>query len=105
MSEFEKANNLLKKSETQLNPIYLYYDFSNIEKQGLLDEMSRIAYSIILIGNEIHMLPLLEDFTERYDALNEQRVVLVHKLADVYQSYIEVITNITKKIRREYRRF
>lgn len=105
MSALDKVNDLFHKSEKQLNPIYLYYDFSRYEKQGLIEEMNNISYSIILLGKEIHKLPPMEEFKERYDELNKKRVELVHKLADAYQCYIEVITSITKEIRREYRRF
>jgi len=104
-----KSNKLFLETESRLNPIYLYYDFSDIEDKYHDRESVQIINEIItLIGKIGYDIETMEpsEFSERLcDALHKQRVQASHTLAKAINNQIYIIIEIENRLRKEYKNY
>ncbi len=102
-----KSNKLFQETESRLNSIYLYYDFSDIEKKYHgRESMEIINTSLTLIaeiGQEITALEPSEFAKQLCEALCEERVKASHMLADAIDNQVYIIAEIGQKLRTEYK--
>ena len=102
-----KSNKLFQETENRLNSIYLYYDFSDIEKKHHGRESMDCINKLLTIVAEIgHKIATAEpsEFTEQLcAALHEQRVKASHMLADAIDNQVFIIAEIGQKLRTEYK--
>lgn len=104
-----KSNKLFTETESRLNLIYLYYDFSDIEdKYHGRKSIQIINETIALIGKIGYDIETLEpsEFSEQLStALHEQRVQASHTLAEAINNQIYIIVEIQNLLRKEYKNF
>ncbi len=102
-----KSNKLFQETESRLNTIYLYYDFSDIEKKYHgRESMEIISTSLTLIaeiGQEITAIEPSEFAKQLCEALCEERVKASHMLADAIDNQVYIIAEIGQKLRTEYK--
>ncbi len=104
-----KSNKLFEDTETRLNPIYLYYDFSDIEAKYHGRESMQIINKLLdfigKIGQRITTMEPSEFSEQLCAALHEQRVDASHLLADAINNQIYVIAEIGERLRKEYKTY
>lgn len=104
-----KSNKLFEDTETRLNPIYLYYDFSDIESKYHGRESMQIINKLLdfigKIGQRITTMEPSEFSEQLCAALHEQRVDASHLLADAINNQIYVIAEIGERLRKEYKTY
>ncbi len=104
-----KSNKLFQESETRLNAIYLYYDFSEIEKKyhgrESMDCINRLFSLVAEIGYKIENIEPTEFAEQLRTALHEQRVRASHMLADSIDNQLYIIAEIMSLLRKEYKEY
>lgn len=104
-----KSNKLFQEAESRLNSIYLYYDFSDIEKKYHgRDSMECINKLLTLVAEIGHKIATVEpsEFAEQLcAALHEQRIEAFHMLADSLNNQIYIIAEIGQRLRDEYKSY
>lgn len=102
-----KSNKLFQEAETRLNSIYLYYDFSDIEKKyhgkESMDSINKLFTIVAEIGHKIATVEPSEFSNQLCAALHEQRVKASHMLADAIDNQVYIILEIGQKLRNEYK--
>ena len=102
-----KSNKLFQETESRLNSIYLFYDFSDIEnKYHGRESMDRINKLLTFVAKTGYKLATIEpsEFSEKLcNTLHEQKVTACHMLADAIADQIYIITEISQKLRTEYK--
>lgn len=103
-----KSNKLFQETDSRLNPIYLYYDFSDIEtKYHGRESIQAINKSMDLICKIGQRITTIEpsEFSEQFrTALHEQRVEASHILADAIVNQVYIIAEIQQRLRAEYKK-
>ena len=102
-----KMNKLFQETESRLNSIYLYYDFSDIENKYHARESINIINKLFTLVAEISQkITTAEsyEFAEQLRvALHEQRVQAAHILADAIDNQAYMIAEIGQRLRKEYK--
>ena len=102
-----KSNKLFQEAESRLNSIYLYYDFSDIEKKyhgrESMDCINKLFTLVAEIGYKIATVEPSEFAEQLCAALHEQRVKASHMLADAIDNQVYIIAEIGQKLRTEYK--
>ena len=87
-----KSNKLFQETESRLNSIYLYYDFSDIEKKyhgrESMDCINKLLTLVAEIGHKIATVEPSEFAEQLCAALHEQRVKASHMLADAIDNQV-----------------
>ena len=102
-----KCSYLFQETPIRLNAMYLYYDFSEIEKKyhgrESMECMNQLVTIVAKISNEISKITPSE-FSEKLRAeLHEQRVDAAHSLADAIDNQMCIISEIMQSLRKEYK--
>ncbi|MDB8995884.1 hypothetical protein PN613_08090 [Parabacteroides distasonis] len=107
-----QARKLYETASKYLNPIYLYYDFSNIEsKHNLMQSWEYINFALTEIGKlDQQALDLLRndgcpDDCEEIRKLQAQAINLFRKLSKSLDTQITAITEMSNTLRYEYRKY
>lgn len=104
-----KSNKLFQETESRLNSIYLYYDFSDIEKKHhgreSMDCINKLFTLVAEIGHKIVTIEPSEFAEQLCAALHEQRVKASHLLADAIDNQVYIIAEIVQKLRTEYKNY
>lgn len=104
-----RFNKLFQESESRLNSIYLYYDFSDIEKKyhgrESIDCINKLLTLVAEIGHKIETVEPSEFAEQLCAALHEQRVKASHILADAIDNQVFIIIEIGQKLRTEYKEY
>lgn len=104
-----KSNKLFQETESRLNSIYLYYDFSDIEnKYHGRESMECINKLLTLVAEIGHKIATVEpsEFAEQLcAALHEQRIEASHILADSLNNQIYIIAEIGQRLKDEYKSY
>ena len=103
----EKSSTLFEQTSTRLNALYLYYDFSDIEKKyhsrESMECMNQSVTIIAKINNELSSITPSEFAQQRISELLEQREIAAHKLANAIDNQVFTIVEISQRLRNEYR--
>ena len=104
-----KSNKLFQDTESRLNSIYLYYNFSDIEKKyhgrESIDCINKLLTLVAEIGHKIATIEPSKLSEQLCAALHEQRVKASHMLADAIDNQIYIIAEIGQKLRTEYKNY
>lgn len=104
-----QAAKLHEETSDRLNQIYLYYDFSDIEKNfGARESMELISNSITRIGElvqEYHSLKALgkDDNCSEIQKLRTETLSLLKWMPQAIDKQISHIIEIQNKLRQEYK--
>ena len=102
-----KSNNLFQDTESRLKSIYLYYNFSDIEKKyhgrESMDCINKLLTLVAEIGHKIATIEPSELSEQLCATLHDQRVKASHMLADAIDNQIYIIAEIGQKLRTEYK--
>ena len=98
---------LFQETPRRLNSMYLYYDFSEIEKKyhgrESMECMNQLITIVAKISYQISNLTPSE-FSEKLRAeLHGQRVEAAHSLADAIDNQMCIISEIMQSLREEYK--
>ncbi len=109
-ASFAQAGRLYAKTSEVLNPIYLYYNFSDIEtKYDIQHSWEYINFAVKELGriNQI----ILERYNQGLTDENDQIKTLRTKALDILKKFaraidvqITIITEIMSKLREEYQK-
>lgn len=106
-----QARKLYETASKYLNPIYLYYDFSNIEsKHNLMQSWEYINFALTEIGKLDQQASDLRnngcpDDCEEIKKLQTQAINLFRKLSKSLDTQITAITEMLNTLRYEYRKY
>lgn len=104
-----KSNKLFQEAESRLNSIYLYYDFSDIEKKyhgrESMECINKLLTLVAEIGHKIATVEPSEFAEQLCAALHEQRIEASHMLADSLNNQIYIIAEIGQRLRDEYKSY
>ena len=104
-----KSNKLFQETESRLNSLYLYYDFSEIEKKyhgrESMEIINRSLTLIAKIGQEVNTIKPSEFAEQLCETLCEERVKVSHMLADAIDNQVFIIAEIGQKLRTEYKNY
>lgn len=102
-----KSNKLFQEAEIRLNSIYLYYDFSDIEKKyhgrESMDYINKLFTQVAEVSYKIATVEPSEFEEQLCTALHEQRVKVSRLLADAIDNQIYIIVEIGQRLRTEYK--
>ena len=109
-ASFAQASRLYENTSKVLNPIYLYYNFSDIENKYdiqhsleyinfAVKELGRIDQSILELYNQG-----LIDENDQIKALRTKALDILKKFAVAINVQITIITEIMSKLREEYQK-
>lgn len=102
-----KSASLFQETSSRLNSLYLYYDFSDIEKKYYgresLDCMNELITKVAKITDYISNNTPSEFLGNSYSELETERIDAVHKLADAIDNQVYIITEIGQRLRNEYK--
>lgn len=97
---------LFEESSSRLNPIYLYYDFSDIENKYNTKEcnlqINRLCSEIADINYKVYNENSTNSTVQPNEATKEQMIKNFNKLADLFDKQIAMITEIQGILRREF---
>ena len=110
VASFAQASRLYENTSKVLNPIYLYYNFSDIENKYdiqhsleyinfAVKELGRIDQSILELYNQG-----LIDENDQIKALRTKALDILKKFAVAINVQITIITEIMSKLREEYQK-
>lgn len=110
VASFAQASRLYKNTSKVLNPIYLYYNFSDIENKYdiqhsleyinfAVKELGRIDQSILELYNQG-----LTDENDQIKTLRTKHLDILKKFARAIDVQITIITEIMSKLREEYQK-
>jgi hypothetical protein len=110
VASFAQASRLYENTSKVLNPIYLYYNFSDIENKYdiqysleyinfAVKELGRIDQSILELYNQG-----LIDENDQIKALRTKALDILKKFARAIDVQITIITEIMSKLREEYQK-
>lgn len=104
----QKADNLFREAPFRLNPIYLYYTFSDIEIQNHATEsqenLNEGIMEIISLNEKMNKLHPTEN-AEEYDALQKRSLTTYEKLYKAVEEQKNIIIAIQNRLRNEYRKY
>lgn len=105
-----QAGNLYERSVVSLNPIYLYYDFSDIEnKHNIQKSLDHINHSLNELGkldqqiSDLQKKGLTNDSLEIKHLQNEA-IKILNSLPESFDTQIKIIGEIMNKLRQDYKK-
>ena len=110
MASFAQAGRLYENTSKVLNPIYLYYNFSDIEsKYDIQYSWEYINFTIKELGKlDQQVLKLynqgLTDDSNEIKTLRTKALDILKKFAKAIDVQITIITKIMSKLREEYQK-
>ena len=110
MASFAQAGRLYENTSKVLNPIYLYYNFSDIEsKYDIQYSWEYINFTIKELGKlDQQVLKLynqgLTDDSNEIKTLRTKALDILKKFAKAIDVQITIITEIMSKLREEYQK-
>ena len=110
VASFAQAGRLYENTSKVLNPIYLYYNFSDIEtKYDIQHSWEYINYAVKELGR-IYQIILelynqgLTDENDQIKTLRTKALDILKKFAKAIDVQITIITEIMSKLREEYQK-
>lgn len=98
---------LFQETPRRLNAMYLYYDFSEIEKKyhgrESMECMNQLITIVAKISYQLSNITPSEFSEKLQAALHEQRVEAAHSLADAVGNQMCIISEIMQSLREEYK--
>ena len=110
VASFAQAGRLYENTSKVLNPIYLYYNFSDIEtKYDIQHSWEYINYAVKELGRiDQIILELynqgLTDENDQIKTLRTKALDILKKFAKAIDVQITIITEIMSKLREEYQK-
>ena len=108
LASFVQAGRLYENTSKTLNPIYLYYDFSDIERKcNIQSSWEYINFAIKELGKldqqtlELYSTGLTDESTEVYD-LRIRSIDILKKFSKAIDTQIMIIVEIMDKLRQDY---
>lgn len=99
-----KADKLFQESSSRLNPIYLYYDFSDIEsKHNSYSSMQYINYGITEISKLDNMAHNITP--KEFDKLYKSAITIFKEMSKAIEAQKLTIVEIQNKLREDYKQF
>ena len=105
-----QAGNLYERSVVSLNPIYLYYDFSDIEnKHNIQKSLDHINHSLNELGkldqqiSDLQKKGLTNDSLEIKHLQNEA-IKILNSLPESFDTQIKILGEIMNKLRQDYKK-
>lgn len=103
-----KCNNLFEESVSRLNPLYLYYDFQEIERKfhatESLSDINDKLIEIQEIGEKISKLDSKNNQIE-YEMLQKEEVLAFNDYSKLIENQKNIIISIQKQLREEYKKY
>ena len=110
LSSFVQAGRLYENTNTSLNPIYLYYNFSDIEnKYDIQSSWEYINFAIKELG-KLDQLTLelynqgLNDESNDVKVLRAKALDILKKFSKAIDIQIAIIAEIMNKLRDDYKK-
>ena len=110
LASFTQAGRLYEGTSKTLNPIYLYYNFSDIEsKYDIQHSWEYINFAIKELGRldqqvlELYNLGLTDESNE-IKALRTNALDILKKFAEAIDVQIAIIADIISKLREDYQK-
>ena len=103
-----KCNNLFEESVSRLNPLYLYYDFQEIERKfhatESLSDINDKLEEIQEIGEKISKLDSKNNQIE-YEMLQKEEALAFNDYSKLIENQKNIIISIQKQLREEYKKY
>jgi hypothetical protein len=103
-----KCNNLFEESVSRLNPLYLYYDFQEIESKfhatESLSDINDKLVEIQEIGEKISKLDSKNNQIE-YEMLQKEEALAFNDYSKLIENQKNIIVSIQKQLREEYKKY
>ena len=103
-----KSNKLFQETESRLNSIYLYFDFSEIEEKYHGREsmvfINKLWTLIAQVGHQIATIAPSKFSEQLCSVLHEGRVEAAHLLAEAINNQVYIIVEIQQLLRKEYKK-
>ncbi len=103
-----KCNNLFEESVSRLNPLYLYYDFQEIERKfhatESLSDINDKLVKIQEIGEKISKLDSKNNQIE-YEMLQKEEALAFNDYSKLIENQKNIIISIQKQLREEYKKY
>lgn len=103
-----KCNNLFEESVSRLNPLYLYYDFQEIERKfhatESLSDINDKLVKIQEIGEKISKLDPKNNQIE-YEMLQKEEALAFNDYSKLIENQKNIIISIQKQLREEYKKY
>lgn len=103
-----KCNNLFEESVSRLNPLYLYYDFQEIERKfhatESLSDINDKLVEIQEIGEKISKLDSKNNQIE-YEMLQKEEALAFNDYSKLIENQKNIIVSIQKQLREEYKKY
>ncbi len=103
-----KCNNLFEESVSRLNPLYLYYDFQEIERKfhatESLSDINDKLVEIQEIGEKISKLDSKNNQIE-YEMLQKEEALAFNDYSKLIENQKNIIISIQKQLREEYKKY
>lgn len=96
-----KSLKLFEESNSRLNPIYLYYDFSDVENKYNTKESNLQINKLCSTIADINFKTYDANSAQIDEDLKEQMIDNFNKLADLFDMQITMITEIQGILRKE----
>ena len=103
-----KCNNLFEESVSRLDPLYLYYDFQEIERKfhatESLGDINDKLVEIQEIGEKISKLDSKNNQIE-YEMLQKEEALAFNDYSKLIENQKNIIISIQKQLREEYKKY
>ena len=103
-----KCNNLFEESVSRLDPLYLYYDFQEIERKfhatESLSDINDKLVEIREIGEKISKLDSKNNQIE-YEMLQKEEALAFNDYSKLIENQKNIIISIQKQLREEYKKY
>ena len=103
-----KCNNLFEESVSRLDPLYLYYDFQEIERKfhatESLSDINDKLVEIQGIGEKISKLDSKNNQIE-YEMLQKEEALAFNDYSKLIENQKNIIISIQKQLREEYKKY
>lgn len=103
-----KCNNLFEESVSRLDPLYLYYDFQEIERKfhatESLSDINDKLVEIQEIGEKISKLDSKNNQIE-YEMLQKEEALAFNDYSKLIENQKNIIISIQKQLREEYKKY
>ncbi len=104
-----KSNKLFQETESRLNSIYLYFDFSEIEEKYHGREsmvcINKLWTFIAQLGHQMASIAPSKFSEQLCSVLHEGRVEAAHLLAEAINNQVYIIVEIQQLLRKEYKNY
>ena len=102
-----QARKLYNEAEFRLNPIYLYYNFDDVEKKfNLKDSYAMINHCIKAIDEQNKLaISINEQGIEKKEEVNLKTISLYKDLSKVLEYHIGASAEMIVRLRKDYRKY